>query len=70
MGGSQGGGSSAQLNVWAARRPGPLAVIWHHMWCENVQFEKIGDMGIRTPGLTGAIRALYQLSYGPEILQL
>jgi hypothetical protein len=26
---------------------------------------KIGDMGIRTPGLTGAIRALYQLSYIP-----
>ncbi len=25
----------------------------------------IGDKGIRTPGLTGAIRALYQLSYIP-----
>jgi hypothetical protein len=29
-------------------------------------FEKIGDKGIRTPDLTGAIRALYQLSYVPE----
>lgn len=27
--------------------------------------KKFGDMGIRTPGLTGAIRALYQLSYIP-----
>ncbi len=25
----------------------------------------IGDKGIRTPDLTGAIRALYQLSYIP-----
>jgi hypothetical protein len=27
--------------------------------------KKIGDKGIRTPDLTGAIRALYQLSYVP-----
>ena len=29
--------------------------------------EKLGDKGIRTPDLTGAIRALYQLSYIPAL---
>ncbi len=29
-------------------------------------FEISGDKGIRTPDLTGAIRALYQLSYIPN----
>lgn len=33
--------------------------------CNLESWRKIGDMGIRTPGLTGAIRALYQLSYIP-----
>ena len=32
----------------------------------NIEEEKLGDKGIRTPGLTGAIRALYQLSYIPS----
>ena len=29
---------------------------------------ELGDKGIRTPGLTGAIRALYQLSYIPILV--
>ena len=29
------------------------------------KYIKFGDKGIRTPDLTGAIRALYQLSYIP-----
>jgi hypothetical protein len=32
------------------------------------QINRIGDKGIRTPGLTGAIRALYQLSYIPILV--
>lgn len=35
------------------------------MRCIFIRFQKIGDKGIRTPDLTGAIRALYQLSYVP-----
>lgn len=35
---------------------------------QSVALKKFGDKGIRTPGLTGAIRALYQLSYIPILV--
>lgn len=35
-----------------------------HTFIYDLDF-KTGDKGIRTPDLTGAIRALYQLSYIP-----
>ncbi len=37
----------------------------HAFTANQTTFIKFGDKGIRTPDLTGAIRALYQLSYIP-----
>ena len=43
----------------------PLQMVLYVVHSEHSQVEKFGDKRVRTAGLTGAIRALYQLSYIP-----
>jgi hypothetical protein len=74
--------SSSQVLAWLAVALGRAATIPQPLNCVNVGIRQLkakekggkapafpisGDKGIRTPDLTGAIRARYQLRYVPTV---